>query len=237
MEHQRHNPDDREPHIPEEEQLWPGEIDLTGAVEQDDALRDVIGDAITEAEASPGEVPKWGARTLARALANRRDDPHSGALHHFAITGRANKDAIAQELVEIYEHTDDEEIKDWVDRLGTYIVSLPDSGETAGSPQAEQGIREHGDAFRAFLSLPDTESRQGNLLASFQDFYVGAYESMNALFEAMTDIVTCKAEVDTVAERWGFDGLFIIDQERLAAIAHAIWDIVKVGDKLYVFSK
>jgi hypothetical protein len=342
MEHQPHNPDDREPNIPEEERLWPGEIDLTGVVDQAEELADVIGDALAEAEASGGEVPEWGARTLARALANRLEDPHSGALHHFAVTGRANKDAISRELVGIYQSTDDQEIREWVDRLGTYVVSLPDdakadmrspalevpidgtplekvsaylriafteadargepisrddaeaiatllapqlppdsemarfaesgdadrarlyeecqilkgrkwrtpdigtwlvrfeqylAAEAANSPQVEQGTREHGDAFRAFLRLPDAEPQADDLLARFQEFYIGAYDSMDALFEAMTEIRACKAEVDAIAERWGFPGLFSIDEERLRTIAHAMWDIVEIGGTLYVFSK
>lgn len=129
MEHQPpHNPEDWD--TPEPERLWPGEIDLTGVVEQEDALSDVIYDAIGEVEGTDDEVPEWGARTLARALANQLEDPQSGALHHFAVTGRADKEAIGLELAGIYEGTEDEEIKEWVNRLGTYIIRLPDDGAT-----------------------------------------------------------------------------------------------------------
>src|SRR5690348_7028434 len=112
------NPDDQDPVGPEIERMPRGEIDMTGIIRQDDALVNVIEDAIFEAEAEGGEVPEWGARTLARALANERDDPMSGALHHFAVTGRANKEAIARELVELHYRTTDEEIHDWIDWLG-----------------------------------------------------------------------------------------------------------------------
>src|SRR5690349_8882847 len=100
MEHQPTNPD-RDPDTPESERLWPGEIDLTGVVEQEDSLRDVIGDAFYEAEQSGGEVPEWGARTLARALADRLDNPQIGALHHFAVTGKSDKEAIGLELARL----------------------------------------------------------------------------------------------------------------------------------------
>lgn len=132
MEQRPHNPgDDHERGIPELERLWPGEIDMTGVVSQDDALADVIGDAIGEAEASGGEVPEWGARSLARALANERDDPQSGALHHFAVTGRADRETIFDELARIYEDTVDDEVKEWVNWLGTYIVNLCDDESQA----------------------------------------------------------------------------------------------------------
>ena len=121
MEHlQPRQPD--EPHGPEDERLWLGEIDLTGAVRQDDALADVIGDAIGEAEAEGGEVPEWGARTLARALANERSDPLSGALHHFAITGHIDSLTIFDELSELYQTSDDDQIREWIKWLGTYVV-------------------------------------------------------------------------------------------------------------------
>jgi hypothetical protein len=117
------SPDD-EPYGPEPEQLSRGEIDLTGVVRQDQALVDVIGDAIAEAEADDGIIPDWGARPLARALANERNDPLSGALHQFAITGRANTDAMARELLDLYEHTADEELREWINWLGTYVLRL-----------------------------------------------------------------------------------------------------------------
>jgi hypothetical protein len=136
MEQRPHDPgDDHDRDIPELERLWPGEIDMTGVVRQDDALVDVIGDAIGEAEAEGGEVPEWGARTLARALANERDDPQSGALHHFAVTGRVDPGAISRELADIYERVDDEEIREWINWLGTYIINLGDDESKAKSTE------------------------------------------------------------------------------------------------------
>lgn len=95
--HPPHNPEDREPNTPHLDDLEPGEIDLTGAIQQDRDLRDVISGAIAETEVSGGIVPEWGARTVARALANLRDDPLAGTLHHFAVTGRLDKEAVLNE--------------------------------------------------------------------------------------------------------------------------------------------
>lgn len=126
MEHLPPRSPDEEPHGPNHDRLDPGEIDMTGATRQDESLADVIGDAISEAESGNGEVPDWGARTLARALANERDDPLSGALHHFAVTGRANREAIFEELADLYQATTDEQIREWINWLGTYVIRLPD---------------------------------------------------------------------------------------------------------------
>lgn len=125
---------DEEPHGHEGERLWPGEIDLTGVVRQDDALGDVIGDAIAEAEGGEGEVPEWGARTMARALANERDDPLDGALHRFAVTGRAEPKALAHELSDLYERTQDPSIREWINWLGTYVIRMSDKQVPTEAP-------------------------------------------------------------------------------------------------------
>ena len=130
MEHQPNNPHDRDRDVPDREQLWPGEVDLTGAVEQDDVLADVIGDAIREAVHDSTEVPEWGARTLARALADEQADRISGGLHHFAVTGRVNKEALSRELSELYQTTDRSDIREWVNWLGSYVRALPRDPKT-----------------------------------------------------------------------------------------------------------
>jgi hypothetical protein len=129
MEHLPPRQPDEEPHGHEGEQLYRGEIDMTGVVRQDDALVDVISDAIAEAEADDGQLPGWGARTMARALANERDEPLTGALHRFAITGQAAPEAITAELAELHEHADDPAIQEWINWLGTYVSRPPATPE------------------------------------------------------------------------------------------------------------
>lgn len=359
MEHLPPRSPDEEPR-PEHERLWPGEIDMTGATRQDDALADVIGDAITEAtgEDGTGEVPDWGARTLARALANERDDPFSGALHHFAVTGRADSEAIARELADLYQATADEQIREWINWLGTYVIRLPDkpagqaaagdhdieqadapnigkspeefkatmrrafaeadargeaipghharslamllslfldarsemarfadtgdanpvllsqecqtvrrltelvpgadewvrrfeqhlasrsdlgrqaeppqnptppADETADTqhPSVKQGIRDHGAAFEAFLTLPDVGPNQDNLVRVFNSCYIGTYDSMDALVRDLTEGVISEAE----QARWAAEGVPLEDLVRES------WDIVELSGKFYVFSQ
>ncbi|URM93992.1 hypothetical protein LUW76_06425 [Actinomadura madurae] len=116
---------DDEPLGPEEEQLEPGVIDMTGMVEQNDALGDVIYDAIGEALDSDGILPEWGARTLARALADEREDPFSGALHHYAVTGRVDREGMLRELAEIAASPPDDVAHEWTGWLEAYVRSLP----------------------------------------------------------------------------------------------------------------
>lgn len=350
------NPDE-EPHGHEGERLWPGEIDLTGVVRQDDDLADVIGDAIGEAEGNAGELPDWGARTLARALANERDDPLDGALHRFAVTGQAEPEAIAHELADLYERTDDAEIREWVNWLGTYVIRMPDreshppsietrqssvpehvaepeafgarlrrafaeadargeaihaeeaqavatilalfldpdsamarfadtgdanpvllhqeaehvrrltehtpgasgwidrfeqhlasrsdlgrqpnAAEPAppadveaedGNPQIEQGIRSHGDAFRAYLQLSDVAADADDLLQGFHDVYLGSAESMPQLLDVIRE------EMADIASAEGLD-LTTMSDASLERSARMAYDIVELNGKLYLFSK
>jgi len=350
MERLPHNPDDdREPIGPEIERMPRSEIDMTGVIRQDDSLVDVIGDAIGEAKADAGEVPEWGARTLARALANERDDPFTGALHHFAVTGRAEPEAMAIELAELYERTTYEEVREWVNWLGTYVINLP---ETAGapaeaattpddhqnddphnnvrehltdicteadakgepvtaddaraiatllaqllppgsemsrfavtgdanpviiaeecefirgrtwsepgidtwtlgfahylaaqaslgtqaeppsleadqlpdSPMARYGIVRHGDAFRAYLSLPDIDPERPDLIKSFRDFYIGTYDSMDDLTTDLVGGTHTEAELLELA----------VNDISFEDLVQAAWDIVELGGKFHVFTK
>lgn len=354
MEHLPPRSPGEEPRGHQGEQLGPGEIDLTGATRQGDTLADVIGDAIGEATADDGtgEVPDWGARTLARALANERDDPFNGALHHYAVTGHADHEAIGNELAELYQATTDEEIREWVNWLGTYLIRLhndpvpddiqadtapdlvtrpatfgahlrdafaaadahseaitaetardlarllaifldpdseiarfadtgdanpvqlsqecqivrrltehvPDAGEwitrferhlasrsdlgrqaepprnptsptaetdAAEHPAVEQGIRDHGTAFEAFLTLPDIDLDQNDLVQTFNNCYVGAYDSMEVLVRDLTEGVIGEDE----QTRWAAEGVALDD------LVRAAWDIVELGGKFYVFSQ
>lgn len=355
MEHLPPRSPDEEPHGPDHDRLDPGEIDLTGATRQDESLADVIGDAIGEAESGNGEMPDWGARTLARALANERGDPLSGALHHYAVTGRADPEAIARELAELYQATADEQIREWINWLGTYVIRLSDEptsteqtshpevttpnlttrpeafgthlrhafasadarGEAitretardlarllaiflspdsemarfadtddanpvllsqecqtvrqltehvpgtaewitrfeqhlasrsdlgrqteppqsptsptdeaavAERPSVKQGIRDHGAAFEAFLTLPDVDPNQDDLLRVFNDCYVGTYDSMDALVRDVADGVISEEE----QARWAADHVSLED------LVRASWDVVEYAGKFYVFSQ
>jgi hypothetical protein len=221
------SPDD-EPLGPEPERLWPGEIDMTGAVSQEDSLADVIGDAI--AEAANGELPDWGARTIARDLANRHPESF-GALHHYAITGNIDHVTLAHELA-AFANSRDHESHRLGDVLGTYLISQPagrPDRQTGRSPAdltaIELGLREHGAAFWAYLQLPDTRADNPDLLANFTSFYVGAYDSMDDLTTDLVGGVYSEAELLEQA----------IDGITFEHLVREAWDIVPFQGRLHVF--
>lgn len=238
---------------PEHERLEPWEIDLTGSTEQDDSLRDVIGDAIHEATAAGGEVPEWGARTIARALANRLPDATS-ALHTFAVTGTGDQARLSAELADLYG-SGDAEVREWVNWLGTYLIKPsrePGSAEpdapltatsSANSPekalpeQAAEGLREHGDAFRAYLQLPDIQADRDDLAEAFHEFYVGSFPTMDALLDQLTEVRDWEHALSELAGHWGIDGLVSLDRRKVEQIARETWDIVELNGRFYAFNK
>lgn len=131
MEQKPHDPSEYDPRTPENERLYPGEIDLTGALRQDAELADVIGDAIGEAEENNNQLPGWGVRVLARALANERDDPLSGSLHTFAVTGFVRVNDALEELKDIHDSSADLQVREWAVWLGGTLFGLREEAEEA----------------------------------------------------------------------------------------------------------
>jgi hypothetical protein len=131
LEQKPHDPSEYDPRTPESERLYPGEIDLTGALRQDAELADVIGDAIGEAEDNNNRLPSWGVRVLARALANERDDPLSGSLHTFAVTGFVRVNDALAELKDIHDNSEDLQVKEWAVWLGGTLFGLREEAEEA----------------------------------------------------------------------------------------------------------
>lgn len=175
------SPDDK-PLGPEDEHFHPAVIDMTGVLEQDDAYGELIYDAINEFQ-EHGVLPDWGARTLARALANERDNRFSGALHHFAVTGRVDKNAMQRELKSIHDATADEVIRGWTVLLGIYVDDLPDKADAAeqddiSEPEA-QGRQENP------RSAPEA-STQGGPAEQFTAYLLRVSAEAEARGEAIT---------------------------------------------------
>jgi hypothetical protein len=116
--------------------------------------------------------------------------------------------------------------------------ALPAERETQpNNPQIEEGIREHGDAFRAYLQLPDIDPHRHDLLQTFHEFYIDTFVSMDALLDELTDIRAWTDAINEVASRCGIDGMISLDRVKIEAVAHETWDIVEIGGRLYVFAK
>lgn len=237
MEQEPHNAGDRDRRIPGRERLQAGEVDLTGSVQQPEVLADVIFDAITEAGGVGEKIPDWGARVIARELANRIPVP--GNLHHFATTGSVEHVGLARELA-IHAQFGNVQTRELADLLGLYLIKQPAgrAGRSADTlTPVEQGLRQHGAPFWAFLQLADIDTTSKELLERFDDLHIGSYESITAIAEELTEIGEFKQAIKEVESRLGFEGFAEIDQDRLERTVRVTWDIVEFNGKLHVFMR
>lgn len=216
---------------PPAERLDEGEIDLTGATRQDEDLADVIGDAIHEATQAESEVPDWGARAIARYLANRQGS-FSSAVHQFAATGNADLRRVGDEIVALWnapETTD--RTREWINWLGTYVVrQINYAPPEDATPEIRAAVAEHGQAFLAFLRLPDVT--QANAVDLFAGAYVGSYPSVRALVADLVDTLGVETLADIGAVDEGR-----IDPTVALRRAREVWDIVELGGRYYLFNK
>lgn len=120
----------------------------------------------------------------------------------------------------------------WVHHLEQYLGHA-----STDNPQVAQGLHEHGDAFRAYLQLPDVEPTRVDLLESFHDVYIGSFTSMRELLEELTDLKKGVEALTEAAEGWGFEGFVTLNEAALTEAARSTWDIVEYQGRLHVFRK
>jgi len=107
-----------------------GDPNLAGGIENAEALEDIIGDGIVEANNAETVIDETTARTIARALTHALDD-NSPALDAFARTGEGDRLAIEQEYFELYTNESTPDIvRNWINWLATYLFRR-DFPETA----------------------------------------------------------------------------------------------------------
>lgn len=233
-----------------------GEIDLTGLTQRPEQLTEVINDAFVEAEATGGELPEWGARAVAQSLADRSDAP-TPALHEFALTGKGNLETVSIEAMPIYNQPGcPPSIRKQIDYLLTFVLNRPEQGgahsgapadqaqETTADldyaelpPLAAEGIKEYGDAFRAFLRLPDIKPDDESLIDNYHEWFVGKFYGIDELLAALTEIESWEAQVNQLAERLGIIGFVTLDRDGIEAHVRDTWDVVEHNGALYVFDK
>ena len=224
------DPNGWQPERPEHERLPDDEIDLTGAVEQPASLIDVIGDAIVEAGEN-GEVPDWGARVMARYLANIIGGADSG-LHHFAVTAKGNHDKMFDELGELWEqYSNDEFVGEIINRLGTYLVAAERQPRGSAEPTEADAPSDLDLAREAFYQLPDVVREIAAI--TFEDAYFASCESL----EAVARHVAADHEVWELLETTGLAHVASPDDRLLLSLAHQRWDIVKHKGRIYLFEK
>lgn len=200
--------------------------------------------AFREADARGEAIGRDDARAIAALLA-----PLLGTeseLADFAETGDGDHHQLLLECLVLTGRTRaTPEIGDlWIPRLEQYLARNPphhdpeladEHAEPTGL--AAEGIRQHGDAFRAYLALDDVDPASDDLLQTFTDFYVGTFASMDDLLDELTEIRDWERAVAELAGRWGIDDLVSLDRRKVEHVAQITWDIVELNGRLYAFTK
>lgn len=215
--------------------------------EQSVELSSIIDEAFAEAEASGGELPELSARAVAQSLADQYDVP---ALRAFAESGDGDLEAISLEAMPIYNQPNcPPSVSRQIDYLLTFLLNRSRSTvapatpatreltDTPLSPHVSEGLAEHGDAFRAFLTLPDIDPDDPNVLDSFHEFYVGHFSTFESLLDGLTEIRLWERETEALADRHGIPGDIRLDMEAIEAHVRDTWDVVSYRGTLYVFDK
>jgi hypothetical protein len=88
----------------------------------------VINAGIWEARAEDGEI----ADDIARRIASQLHGGQATALYSLASTGAIDPERLRDELLAAYELHPPEQIRDWIDCLGTYALHAGERGPVEG---------------------------------------------------------------------------------------------------------
>ena len=93
----------------------------------------------------------------------------------------------------------------------------------------------HGEAFRAYLTLPDINATDDTLLDNFQEHFEGVYDDIDDIMDNLSELRDWEAQLEAWALDRGLSGMVSIDREEVAAVTRTMWDIVEIGGRCYVF--
>ncbi|CPR39628.1 Uncharacterised protein [Mycobacteroides abscessus] len=226
----------RNPDQPDREQVPDNELDLTGSVEQPGTLIDVIFKAISDADAAD-QIPEWGARTMARYLANLLPSTTS-ALHHFAITGRPDHSMLRHELADLRAASESRFTNIVISWLAGYLQAQYRRQviETRYPEHLKALITELGPAFGAFLALPDVDSNaisEADAREHFGNVYYTSFRTVDEIVADVIDGLDVRRRLDAAE----LTDVASPDPVRLMKLADQRWDIVPHGGRYYLFEK
>ncbi len=92
-----------------------------------------------------------------------------------------------------------------------------------------------GDAFRAFLRLPDVDASSPNLFESFEQTFCGIYLDMEDVIRNVTEISEWEKELEEWAGERGIAGAVHIDRAAIEEQTREVYDIVELEGRCHVF--
>lgn len=105
------------------------------------------------------------------------------------------------------------------------------------SPLAERGIDTYGDAFRAFLSLPDIDPARDDLLDTFHECYVDTYTSRTDAIEHLIELDDWISKLSALADDLGVPGGVRLNEAALWQEVTSAFDVIADGTSFHIFTK
>lgn len=195
-----------------------------------------LREAFSEADERGEEISREDARAIATLLA-----PIAGtdsAMRRFADTGEVDDEQLRLECQQLSARTwRTPEALEWLSRLGRHLDLPSGRAEEVLPRQAQRGLDEFGDAFAAYLRLPDVHADQDDLIDKFHEFHAASFSSMTTLIENLTEVLRWEHALDALADQWGIQGLVALDRGKVEAMARAHWDIVELNGRFHAFNR
>ncbi|GAA2021725.1 hypothetical protein GCM10009819_00270 [Agromyces tropicus] len=93
-------------------------------------------------------------------------------------------------------------------------------------------------SFRAFLTLPDVNAADPNLLESFRESYVASYNYVEDAVRDLAELAPLEADLRAIASDHGLpEAAITLDYELTQDHVREVYDIVAEGWQVHVFSK
>lgn len=94
------------------------------------------------------------------------------------------------------------------------------------------------DAFRAFLTLPDVNAADPNLLESFRETHAGSWNHIEDAVHDLTEVSTWEEELEQFTDERGLPRAAVrLEYDIITDIVREIYDVVERGWRVHVFEK
>lgn len=118
-------------------------------------------------------------------------------------------------------------------------ISTTDSPDAvdAAITKSRELINYFGQAFRAYLTLPNVYATDPKLEENFHEFYVATYPNIVRVIEDLTEVLEWESDLQEFAAERGIEGLVSLDRAGVERVVRYGWDIIEMGGQLHVFIK
>jgi hypothetical protein len=207
-------------------QRW--DPNLAGGVENAEALEDIIGDGITDAEHHNADIDLSTARTIARAIANALGD--APALDKFAATGEGDRLRLEQEYLELNDNpTTPAIVRHWIDWLASFLfwrahpehprpLAYPAQAGELPAVLVRDQIAIAGGAIELYRPASQTDDDRATMICAIEDLIAAKGHAAQA-FLSLADIDASSLDLEAK-----FNDVYIGDYDDIDDVIAGLTD-------------